>query len=116
MDDSSISSDSDTIVVHSGESGSSSSQSVQLLDSQSQTISKSIKIATNATILDGTFFKLISSDTKNVVASCVKCEPKNVNIKGSKFSSSNFKSHLKRKHDSSVIDEYENYINDARKK
>jgi len=49
-----------------------------------------------------------------VVASCVKCEPKNV-INGSKFSSSNSKSHLKRKHDSSFIDEYENYINDEQK-
>jgi len=51
-----------------------------------------------------------------VVESCVKCEPKNVNIKGFKFSSSNFKSLLKRKHDSSVIDEYENYINKKNKK
>jgi len=56
MDDSSILSDSDTIVVHSGESGLSSSQNVQLSECQSQTISKSIKMATNATILDGTFF------------------------------------------------------------
>jgi len=56
MDDSSISSDSDTIAVHhGGESGSSSSQNVRLLECQSQTISKSIIMATNATILDGTF-------------------------------------------------------------
>jgi len=51
-----------------------------------------------------------------VIASCVKCQPKNVNIKESKFSLLNFKSHLKRKHDSTVLDEYENDINDARKK
>lgn len=50
-----------------------------------------------------------------MVTSCVKCEPKNIIIKGSKCSSSNFKSHLKRKHDSSVRDEYENCINDERK-
>jgi len=120
MDDLSITSGSDTIIFYNDESGSSSSQSVQLLEDQSQTISqneqqssKSIKMATktNATILDGTFFKLISSDSKNVIASCIKCQPKNVIIKGSKFSSSNFKSHLKRKHDSSILDEYEQYIN-----
>jgi len=87
LDDFSITSDSDTIIVYNDESGSSSSQKVQLLEDQRQTISqneqqssKSIKMATNATIIDGTFFKLISSDSKNVIASCVKCQPKNVNI------------------------------------
>jgi len=120
MNDLSITSGSDTVEVYNDESGSSSSQTVELLEGQSQTISQdeqqSSKSIKTATILDGTFFKLISSDSKNVIASCVKCQPKNVNIKGSKFSSSNFKSHLKRKHDSTVLDEYENYINDARKK
>lgn len=65
MGDLNITSGSDTIVVYNDKSGSSSSQSVQLLEDQSQTISqdeqqssKSIKMATNATatILDGTFF------------------------------------------------------------
>lgn len=110
MNDLSITSGSDTVEVYNDESGSSSSQTISQDEQQS---SKSIK---TATILDGTFFKLISSDSKNVIAICVKCQPKNVNIKGSKLSSSNFKSHLKRKHDSTVLDEYENYINDARKK
>lgn len=54
------------------------------------------------------------SGSKNVIACCVKCQPKNVNIKGSKYSSSNFKSYLERMHDSSVLDEYEKYIVDAR--
>jgi len=92
MDDLSITSGSDTIILYDDESRSSSSQSVRLLEGQSQTISqveqqssKSIKIASNATILDGTLFKLISFDSKNVIARCVKCQPKNVNIKGSKF-------------------------------
>lgn len=125
MDDLSFTSGSDTIKFYNDESGPSSSQSVQLLEDKSQTLSqneqqssKSIELATktNATILDGTFFKLISSDSKNVIASCIKCQPKNVIIKGSKFSSSNFKSHLKRKHDSTILDEYEKYINDKRKK
>jgi hypothetical protein len=68
----------DAIIFYNDESGSSSSQSVQLLEDQSQTISqneqqssKSIEMATetNATVLDGNFFKLISSDSKNVIAS-----------------------------------------------
>ncbi|KAL4119275.1 hypothetical protein QTP88_012108 [Uroleucon formosanum] len=117
IDDLSIISGSDTILFSNDESRSSSSHSMQLLEDQSQTISRneqqssnSIKMATktNATILDGIFFKLISSDSKNVIASYIKCQSKNVNIKGSKFSSSNFKSHLKRKHDSSILDEYGN--------
>lgn len=120
MNDLNITSGSDTVEVYNDESGSSSSQTVQLLEGQIQTISQdkqqSSKSIKTATILDGIFFKLISSDSKNEIARCVKCYPKNVNIKESKFSSSNFKSHLKRKHDSTVLDEYENYINDARKK
>lgn len=64
-------------------------------------------------ILDRTFFKLMSSDFKNVIACCVKCQPINVNIKGSQYSSSYFKSYLKKIYDSSVIDEYKNYIFDA---
>ncbi|CAI6357045.1 unnamed protein product [Macrosiphum euphorbiae] len=91
MNDLSITSGSDTVEVYNDESGSSSSQTVELLEGQSQTISQdeqqSSKSIKTATILDGTFFKLISSDSKNVIASCVKCQPKNVNIKGSKFSS-----------------------------
>lgn len=39
---------------------------------------------------------------------------KNVNIKGSKYSTSSFKYHFKRMHDSSILDENENYIIDAR--
>lgn len=90
---------------------------MQLLENQSKTfsqdelqLSKSISMAT---ILDETFFKLMSSDSKNVIACCVKCQPKNVNMKGSKYSSSNFKSHLKRMHDRFVLDEYKNYIIDT---
>lgn len=90
---------------------------MQLLENQSKTfsqdelqLSKSISMAT---ILDGTFFKLMSSDFKNGIACWVKCQPKNVNMKGFKYSSSNFKSHLKRMHGRSVLDECKNYIIDA---
>lgn len=118
INDTSNTSDSDTL-IHTDETDESDpclSQSIQL--SKLNTISRdkprsseSISMAT----IDGTFFKLVSSDSKNVIASCVKCEPKNVNIKGSKYSSSNFKSHLKRKHDNLVLEEYEKYINEVRK-
>ncbi|VVC30728.1 Hypothetical protein CINCED_3A017265 [Cinara cedri] len=61
MDDLSIMSGSDSNILYNDKTGSSSSQSLQLLEDQSQTISqeqqssKSIKMASNATILDGTF-------------------------------------------------------------
>lgn len=127
MDDSSVStmSDSDmnavdTVDRDECEPFPSTSLEVQLFEGQRQICtqvepqsSKPIPLATTR-ILDGTFFKLISSDSKNVIASCVLCQPKQVNIKGSTFSSSNFKSHLKRKHDRSVLYEYENYIVDSR--
>ncbi|GBP81138.1 Retrovirus-related Pol polyprotein from type-1 retrotransposable element R1 [Eumeta japonica] len=70
------------------------------LDSNSQ--SKSV-------VFDGTFFKYVpekSSDSKTV-AICVKCLPKKtVHIKGHRNSSSNFVSHLKRIHGSTVVEEY----------
>ncbi|KAL4084938.1 hypothetical protein QTP88_027804 [Uroleucon formosanum] len=58
-------------------------------------------------ILDGKFFKIKSKMDKNkVIATCVTREPRHVEIKGSLSSTSNFKSHLKRRHDQSVIDSY----------
>ncbi|VVC29757.1 Ribonuclease H-like domain [Cinara cedri] len=128
MDDSSVSTmnDSnihvvDTVYRDQSEPIPSTSYDVQLFEGQSQICaqvdlqpSKPIPLSTTR-ILDGTFFKLISFDSKNVIASCVVCLPKNVNIKGSVFSSSNFKTHLKRVHDRSVLYEYENYIVNPRK-
>lgn len=119
INDTSNTSDSDTL-IHTDETDESdpcSSQSIQLseLNTISRDKPRSSESISMATILDGTFFKLVSSDSKNVIATCVKCEPKNVNIKGSKYSSSNFKSHLKRKHDNLVLEEYEKYINEVRK-
>lgn len=66
-------------------------------------------------ILDGKFFKIKSKIEKNkVIATCVICEPRNVEIKGSLSSTSNFKSHLKRRHDQSVIESYEHYLSEKR--
>jgi len=68
-------------------------------------------------ILDGKFFKIKSKMDKNkVIATCVICEPRNVEIKGSMSSTSNFKSHLKRRHDQSVLDSYDNYLSEKRLK
>lgn len=48
-------------------------------------------------IVDGTVFKFIrSKSTSNVTgAICIKCEPKNVEIRGGLHSTSNFLLHLK---------------------
>jgi len=68
-------------------------------------------------ILDGKFFKIKSKMDKNkVIATCITCEPRCVEIKGSLSSTSNFKSHLKRKHDQSVLDSYEDYLSEKRLK
>lgn len=62
-------------------------------------------------ILDGKFFKINSKMDKNkVIATCVACEPRHIEIKGSLSSMFNFKSYLKRRHDQSVIDSYDNYL------
>jgi len=66
-------------------------------------------------ILDGKFFKIKSKIEKNkIIATCVICEPRNVEIKGSLSSTSNFKSHIKRRHDQSVIESYGNYLSEKR--
>jgi hypothetical protein len=62
-------------------------------------------------ILDGKFFKIKSKMDKNkIIATCVICEQRCVEIKESLSSTSNFKSHLKRRHDESVLHSYENYV------
>lgn len=77
-------------------------------------------ITTNMAILDGKYFKIVqgknSLKTGNVVATCVACLPKIVEVKGTLTSTSNFKSHLKRRHDSSLVKEYEKYCKGKRTK
>jgi len=66
----------------------------------------------NLTVVDGEFFSIIQdkSDEVNVVARCRKCEPEVVEIKGRVNVSSNFVTHLKRKHGAAVLESYKNYI------
>ncbi|XP_017465562.1 PREDICTED: uncharacterized protein LOC108358634 [Rhagoletis zephyria] len=69
------------------------------------------------TLLDGKFFKFVSSSNgKSILMACVKCEPDVVNIKGSPNSSSNFLSHLKRKHGQEAVEEYHDYAKQVRLK
>lgn len=60
------------------------------------------------TIVDGTFFKILphKSTHKNLVVLCKKCE---CEVKGSRFSTTNFVLHLKRKHGKEALNEYELY-------
>ncbi|CAB3233842.1 unnamed protein product [Arctia plantaginis] len=68
------------------------------------------------TILDGSFFEIIpnQSQTSSVVALCKKCSPNRVEIKGNRKCTSNFKTHLKRKHGSDTVLEYEAYVKSKR--
>lgn len=84
---------------------------------------ESLDTSTNSlsclTILDGKFFtvKEYPSEPSNVVtAQCQICLPKIEEIKGSATSSSNYLSHLKRKHGESLIKEYETYKKSKRLK
>lgn len=62
--------------------------------------------------LDGKFFKYLpeSSTSNNIVALCMKCSPQKIEVKGYHNCSSNFLSHLKRKHGEDCVEEYKNYI------
>lgn len=62
-------------------------------------------------IVDGKFFKLVPHKSTNhtTVATCINCEPNIVEIRGNASSSSNFLSHLKRKHGVMLLNEYKRY-------
>lgn len=72
--------------------------------------------AVQPSILDGKFFKILndSSGTDKVVAICQKCLPNQVKIKGTRFCTSNFRTHLKRKHGQETIQEYQEYLRSKR--
>lgn len=65
--------------------------------------------ALNITILDGKFFKLKSIQGKICIGTCMLCLPKIVEIKGYGTSSTNFRSHLQRRHGMETINEYKEY-------
>ncbi|KAL4107528.1 hypothetical protein QTP88_017864 [Uroleucon formosanum] len=64
--------------------------------------------------INGIFFKFLpekscASESKMVVQ-CVKCEPKIVELKGYGNSSSNFVTHIKRRHGNNAAEEYKNHL------
>ncbi len=61
-------------------------------------------------ILDGEFFEVKETKGNNVLAECVTCKKL---VRGNKFSSSNFRSHLKRHHGDSMLTAYENRVKDV---
>lgn len=63
-------------------------------------------------LFDGKFFKYLpeSSTSNNIVALCMKCSPQKKEVKGYHNCSSNFISHLKRKHGEDCVEEYKNYV------
>jgi len=79
--------------------------------SVSSTNSMSISFS-NSSILDGTFFSVVpeKSSVNYIVAVCKKCKPKDVEVKGRLNSTSNFRSHLKRRHGDAVLHEYMEYV------
>lgn len=69
-------------------------------------------------ILDGKFFEIHheSSGTDKIVAICQKCLPNKVKIKGTRFCTSNFRTHLKRKHGQEAILEYQEHLKSKKSK
>ncbi|KAL4141886.1 hypothetical protein QTP88_004440 [Uroleucon formosanum] len=64
--------------------------------------------------IDGNFFKILNEKSclseNKIVVQCVKCEPKIVKLKCYGNSSSNFVTHLKRRHGSDAIEEHKTYL------
>jgi hypothetical protein len=61
-------------------------------------------------ILDGKYFEIASQNNGRVTAVCKLCTPREVTIKGSETSSSNFLSHLQKKHGEATVQEYRLYL------
>lgn len=71
------------------------------------------RVGRDVSILNGHFFKIVKEDDSKpnkITALCLKCKPKDVKIKGYRNSTSNFVSHLKRRHqEDGSFEEYQNY-------
>lgn len=86
---------------------SSTTSQIKILESNSNNVANS-----EMSILDGTYFEQVSSKSTDIklVGMCKKCLPNYVEIKGSKNCTSNFVTHLKRKHGNDVFEEYRTYL------
>lgn len=73
---------------------------------------------TNLGVAVGKFFIPVPQkcSPNRTVALCVKCMPSAVEIKGYGKSSSNFLSHLKRKHGDTALEEYRQYTDGKKPK
>lgn len=80
--------------------------------SESPLFNSRINRGPRMTILDGKFFKYLESKSslRSIVAICQKCLPQLVEIKGSPGSTTNFLSHLRRKHGENAFEEYQHYL------
>lgn len=69
-------------------------------------------------VLDGKFFKFSKEDStdRKRVGLCTLCSPKQVKISGTLPSTSNFITHLERKHGESALDDYKTYLASIKKK
>lgn len=67
-------------------------------------------------LLDGTFFQKVTEKSveTRVVAGCKKCSPNYMKVKGFRFCTSNFITHLKRKHRNQALEEYRIYAKNKR--
>ncbi|KAL7307825.1 hypothetical protein TKK_0000145 [Trichogramma kaykai] len=65
--------------------------------------------------IDGKFFEVVpqKSTLKSVFTKCIKCAE---TVRGSAEISSNFKKHLKNKHNKEDLDEYDKYLKSAKKR
>lgn len=67
------------------------------------------------TILDGKYFRVKETRNSTVVASCVLCPP-GTEIRGFKTTTTNFVSHLKRRHGDDIVKQYHEHLKRKREK
>lgn len=94
----------------------SSTSCSSLTDTSNKSSSRNIQLEytiddSPMTLLDGTFFQELpeKSTGNNIVAICNTCAPRYVEIKGYRNCTSNFVSHLKRRHGSEILEQYRIY-------
>ena len=105
-------SEEDTIQRQENTSEQHSTSNMDLAEAESSTSGPSSSLPSRLQLLDGSFFKYLpeESTATTVVGICIKCRPVIVKVKGYGTSTSNFISHLKRKHGHHTVDDFKLHL------
>lgn len=101
-----------SISINNHESSNPSTSAMENSSNETLSVTVESELSTSP-LFDGTFYRIVPEkcSNKKIVALCMKCPTQQqIEIKGYDKTTSNFVGHLKRKHGSSVVEEYKKYM------